>query len=381
MKLNIVITCFDRPEHLEKLLESLTFQSYKFEVCNIHLFVDYSEKQNLIQKTINNFNNSCSNFNIYLRDTHFGLKKNVIFAIDQVFHSSGEDCLLLLEDDLILSKYAYQFINDSVRNFANNKEIFGISLYAQHKNPWNGYMIHYTNALPYVFYTLPSSLGSIIFKKNWNLFRQKLNNDLIYDEAVEIPKPLHNWQDSSSWKKQLSKYMVDKNFGYAYPKISYAAHLGSTGTHMLSKNNSHLNSTFPMRYLHFECRFSELEQFDIFFENKMDLRKILNLKDNCKLIVDFYGEKPILYNESYYLTSKKTKKIIRSFGFEFANPICNVLCNIDGDFFQLAKGCDVIGYQDNFELFYEANFTPVHKRSILKYLLKKFKDKLIFRKN
>ena len=119
-KAPIVIFSYNRLWNLKKLLESLK-KNYYYDQSKIYIFQDGYNKEmdkieiNKIKKTTKFLKDlSKSNKNIYLiiRNKKFGLSKNIIQGVTYVIKKYKK--VIVLEDDLILSKNFLNFISFAV---------------------------------------------------------------------------------------------------------------------------------------------------------------------------------------------------------------------------------------------------------------------------
>lgn len=111
MKIAVVLFAYNRPECLEKCLESINFPID-------FVFIDYSEKQNEVYDIIFPWVNKTGYELISLRPFHFGLANNIIEGINEVI-KRGYDAVIVIEDDLILDPEFYPWIVKQLKAFKN----------------------------------------------------------------------------------------------------------------------------------------------------------------------------------------------------------------------------------------------------------------------
>ncbi len=126
----IAIFCYNRPKHLQKLLESIkknkNYKKHKyFFFCDG--LKDKSSSKNInissqIKKIISLFN---VNKKIFYRKSNLGLSKNIIQGVTKVLKTYEK--VIVLEDDLQLDVNFLAFMNKSLTKFSSNKDLGSIT--------------------------------------------------------------------------------------------------------------------------------------------------------------------------------------------------------------------------------------------------------------
>lgn len=381
MKLTVVIPVYNRIEHIQGLLESILQQEYN-SPAELHIYIDYSEKQKEVENKILSIPLPYNmRILITTRSIQYGLKKNIIKSVTETFNESKCTNLILLEDDLYLSPYAFSYAQEMVNLTDFTQNIFGISLYYQHKNEWNSFALNLSNKTKLFKIQLPSSLGSVLHKSQWAAFLDTLDTDLSYTLNIDknkLPKQVNGWNDSSSWKKELVKHCLQKNLYYVYPKTSYCLHLGENGTHVKGQPNAKRNSNFCNYELNYVLSdISDGEQLDLFFEHLPDhFSSVISPEVAQNVTIDLYGEKDIKTLKKYVLTSKKSKNSILSFGLNMSNLALNIQPWNKGDFFNLCLSKDITSQNTRFKELFEAHYADGNRRNLFFYLIGEFSKKL-----
>ena len=128
----IVIFCFNRPNHVQKLLESL-IQNEEIVSSKLYVFIDGPRQTDDIEK-IDQTYQILKKYKCFFKETliikrkqNFGCKNNIISGITEIFENYER--VIVLEDDLTLSKYFLKFTNDALTEYADSKDIWHISGY------------------------------------------------------------------------------------------------------------------------------------------------------------------------------------------------------------------------------------------------------------
>lgn len=130
----IVIFVYARPEHTKKMFESL-IKNYHIKESDVYIFSDYQknekskEKVNQVRDYINNKldKNNFKKLTIYESNKNNGLANSVISGVTEIINKYGK--VIVLEDDLILSKNFIDYMNDALNYYEEQKKIWSISGY------------------------------------------------------------------------------------------------------------------------------------------------------------------------------------------------------------------------------------------------------------
>ena len=127
----LAIFAFNRPKYLEKCLKSLKLNKLSRQTIT-YFFIDYPK----LEKDFKNYHkvlNMVRETNIFKkkviiqRKYNYGLKKNILNGINYVLKKN--ETIIVLEDDLYLSKYFLDYMNKYLYFFKNSKNIASIHGY------------------------------------------------------------------------------------------------------------------------------------------------------------------------------------------------------------------------------------------------------------
>ena len=178
----VIIILYNRPLHTKKLLKSIA-QTKNYKKFKFYIFCDGPKNKEDIIKIekikilINNFKDKCRVENFF-RKKNVGLIKNVTHSINFVLKKNSK--AIILEDDLILNKFFFDFMNDALSKYKHNSKVFQISGYS--------YPVKSSNDFHY-FLPLTSCWGWGITSKNWKNFFKFMNNKrLVVNNYLKIKK-------------------------------------------------------------------------------------------------------------------------------------------------------------------------------------------------
>lgn len=234
----IAIAAFDRSRALHRLLESLERSKFVNPKPRLIISIEGGAPRDTID-TATGFARSSRIFDVKVieRKVRLGLKQHILTLGDL---STQYGSVLLLEDDLTVDPFAYEFAKACLNAYANEPSIAGHALYAPRLNEFarlpfeamgNGYDTYMMQ--------VPCSWGQAWSAAQWRRFRNWLDRKDRPDISLEVrlPESVRQWSDRS-WKKHFAHYMVSEKLWFSYPYQSLATnHADQGGTHLPKQVN------------------------------------------------------------------------------------------------------------------------------------------------
>lgn len=286
----IIVIAYNRPMSLKRLLDSICNAQYSEQ---FHLVVSIDKSD--IQEELIEIVRLCAwdkNFlTIIKHDKRLNLKKHVLFCGDFVYKFES---IVMLEDDIIVSKYFPEYVIQTLDLYGQEKEIAGISLYSPSVNvETNRPFIPFNNGKGVFLMQFPQSWGQCWNKRMWNDFKEwlQLQNDDIFN-SLDIPENVKKW-GKQSWLKYQVAYCVLMNKFYLYPYESLSSNCSEAGSH----NSFSFNSSYqvPLRSYSINLKkynIREMVRYDAFFENLSIISTLSFLNEiSSKICIDLYGYK------------------------------------------------------------------------------------------
>jgi len=353
----IVVAAYNRAASLSRLLASL---SNAFYTKNTKLIISIDKSNNDdVLEIASEFLWQHGEKEIIAHKKNLGLRKHILKCGDL---TNLYESVVILEDDLYVSPYFYQYASHAINYYQDEKSVAGVSLYS---NSFN-----HTAQLPFTplldghdiyFMQLAASWGQAWTRSQWGLFKAWYDQEPILIDIKDIPKNILEWPETS-WLKYFNAYLILKNKFFVFPRQSFTTNFSDTGTH--HKNISSLFQV-PLSYGNHSSSFSDFSSSSAKYDSYCEILPdcINTLTDNLSKInycLDIYGEKPINSLLEYVITSKPCKSYIKSYGLQLKPPELNVLENIKGTNIVLAKKSDIISNKEQdfasialkFEYFY-----------------------------
>lgn len=338
LNIPIIVVAFERPESLKRILKSLEKAIIRDRV-ELIISIDKSDNPEVSQ-IAEDFEWQFGEKIVINHTTNLGLREHIMQCGDLVKDYDG---VILLEDDLYVSPYFYEYSQRAVEYYKKDSRIAGISLFSHNFNE--------TQYLPFIpfpdnsdiyFMQLPSSWGQCWTRNQWNLFKRWYTSGEESFKQVEkrlVPQDVINWKDNS-WKKYFFYYVIDLNKFFVYPTLSLSTNFSDPGTHMVSKKQIF---QVPLQFDKIDYKFKTLDEsicvYDAFCEMLPDrLKKLSPDFLDYDLEIDLFGVKPLnRIHKEYLLSTKSTESPISHYGREMKPAELNVIEKIKGNEIFLGK--------------------------------------------
>lgn len=377
----IFIPAYKRVEALSRLLHSLNNASYPNGGVNLFISIDGDAADDVLGLA-SKFQFVGGTCHVIKREKNIGLREHLLWCGNQ---SQKYGSVIVLEDDLVVDPYFYQYAMAALTEYDEVGEVSGISLYAQRYNEYIGLPFEpmYNGTSAY-FMKVPCSWGQAWTKRQWSVFKEwygeggrgKVEN------CLALPSIIKGWPESS-WKKYYAAFLAETGRYVVYPYQSYTSNCaGYHGTHMKDRTNLY---QVPLGHSRRKCEVFNFPAFEVdalaydsFMEPEAGHTASFLGVPRESLEMDMYGYKPeeLVRRKTFVLTSRRTTEAIISYPLAYKPIEKNIEypCEKGGGVFCLAE-TDKVDYSvlpKYAELMdYETYFPLVTRRS-MPYILKKF---------
>ena len=170
MRTGLLIICFNRPIHTEKVFKSVVESNFDLDKIDIFISIDGPKNKNdnlkikKITKLADRYFKDLKNYYINSRKKNLGLKKNILFSIDNCF--KYVDNLIILEDDICINKNAIEITISLLNKFSKSKIIGNINLYNEKLTSKNC-ILHTINGTSYKIDESFTCWGWATWKDKW----------------------------------------------------------------------------------------------------------------------------------------------------------------------------------------------------------------------
>ncbi len=202
-KTSIIIFCYNRPRHIKKLLSTLR----KIKNRKFYFVCDGPKKNNEDIKKVSSVKKiiSLKKSKKYLLNKNVGVRKIFKLGLNWVF--KYEKKIIILEDDIIPSKFFFNFCDKLLVKYENNKkisQIAGCNINSKiTKNFKNSY-----------FFSKYSNIwGWATWKDRWQSYDNNFKKLNILVDSIYFKKLCNSNNEYKFWKKYFSIHFRKKNLG------------------------------------------------------------------------------------------------------------------------------------------------------------------------
>ena len=333
----VIVIAYNRDKSLARLLDSLGRAYYPKELSvPLIISIDKSDNEEVV-KIAEKYEWKHGEKSVILHKENLGLKSHVLLCGDI---SQDYEGIIVLEDDLFVSKGFYMYALEALRFTDNDGSVGGVSLYNHLLNvhvrePFCALDDGYDN----YYFKFASSWGQAYTKSQWQEFRSWYDkNKDIEIAGKDVPLNVASWSDKS-WLKYYIKYLIDTDKYFLYPRVSYTTNFGDAGTHAVDADNDlQVPLAGVRKFNQVSFCFSRLDEsmavYDAFFENTL-LKDIVNRETNgngnASVVIDLYGYRTECSDADYILTSAALPyKVIRSYGRNMRPVDANIFEEVEG---------------------------------------------------
>jgi hypothetical protein len=294
----IAIFVYKRLDYLKILIDSLKKNDLS-KYSNIFIFSD-GWKNDLdkddvlkVRKYISRIS-AFKKIDITLRKKNYGLSQNIISGIDFVLKENKK--IIVLEDDLKLSKYFLNFINDGLNIYEHEQKVASI-------NGWF-FPVPYSKNMPDNFFIRGADCwGWGTWKRAWDKFEPNGEKLLAAIKNKKLEK-LFNFNNSFYYTRMLQNQVDKKNDSWAirwyasvflkkmytlHPKVSLVQNIGTKNGENSKFDSLNLSSPITKK------KYKLIKKNKIISENKYFRKEIeiffnrnllYKIKEGIKLILN-----------------------------------------------------------------------------------------------
>lgn len=333
----IVVAAYDRPRSLSRLLSMLFAAEYPADSdVPLVISIDGGGVDEVVRIAYE-FDWPFGKKEVVLHSRNLGLREHILRCGDL---TEKFGAIIMLEDDLGVSKYFYQYAVQAYKRFSLDGDIVGVSLYKHLINVNSGARFEpLDNGLGYYLMQFPQSWGQVWWSRHWRDFRHWYDIEANRTKELDVPHYVDGWPESS-WLKHYVRYMIDQDKQFVYPMKSLSTNFSDSGTHVRQQDNTY---QVPLA----ECcpslgngEHRKVICYDAYFEiTDGSLEVLFSEIRGSDVIVDLYGVKDLRrYSDGQLvLTVRPCSEYIKSYGLRLKPREMNVLLELPGREIFLAR--------------------------------------------
>ncbi|MBK1856538.1 hypothetical protein JO972_16330 [Verrucomicrobiaceae bacterium 5K15] len=337
----IIVAAYNRDQSLTRLLKMLAGARYVTKDIPLVISIDGGGAE-AVKTVADSFEWKHGEKTVISHDHNLGLREHILRCGDL---SDKYGAVIVLEDDLGVSNFFYQYAEQALEMFGGCQDIAGVSLYKHLINVNCGSRFEpLDNGLGYYCMQFAQSWGQMWTRDQWRAFRNWYDVEDNLNKPLDIPRFVNSWPESS-WLKYFIRYVVDKNKYFVYPVKSQTTNFSDMGTHMAQLNNNIYQVPLAEYKLELSRDVStEVVHYDAYFEiTEKSLRSFSKDLPQDSLIIDLYGIRNL---ENYpasqlVLTTRSCDKRIKSWGFRYKPREMNIIQDLSGEMVSLCQNKDI----------------------------------------
>jgi len=348
----IVINAYNRPESLRRLLMSLQ-QAYIAEGTVLIFSLEHDAHDDVV-KQAETFHWQYGEKNIIQQQKKLGLVGHFLFCGDL---TTRYGTIIYLEDDLFVGHDFYKYAIATLAQYQNEERLAGFSLNAL----WfNGYL-----HLPFkplddgnscFFLQVPWYQGQIYTPAQWQHFKSWYNNYKGVNHELQMHTILKNYKLTDDWFPVKTQYLIETGKYYCFPRSAQCVNFGDAGTHFANSTNF-FQTELALRFDNnvFKPFDDCVAVYDSFFElSPLLLKKVAPHLKDIDLELDLNATKDLSKVKSeYVLTPVQPETYLKAYALEMRPQELNIIYDIEGKYFYLAKTNMVQGFAARKNSFYE----------------------------
>lgn len=285
MKVAVIAVGYNRPASMKRLLDSIIAAEYDGNELDLIISIDRGEKQAQIIDVAKSFEWKHGKKIIRAFEEKQGLRNHIIQCGD---FTKEYDAVVVLEDDLEVSKWFFNYVKQVVEFYENDEHIAGISLY-KHQSHLGVYRPFepLNNGYDVYLMQFAMSWGQCWTRRMWTGFKEWYieNEGKDLKQGNILPEYIAEW-NKQSWLKYYMRYIVEKDKYFVYPHFSLSTNFSEAGEHCVIPNNDYQVSLLQGRITYRLPRFEKAVRYDVFFE-RMDIEVFPEM--GAKVLLDLYG--------------------------------------------------------------------------------------------
>lgn len=320
----LIITAYNRPEALERLLKSLLkIRLSDDEEIPLLISIDNGGTEE-VNKVANSFEWPYGKKIVNIHKEKLGLVRHFIWTGDQ---TKDYENIIFLEDDLLVSPEIINYTKQVIDFYENDSRVAAASLYNPIFNEATGTRFYQIQDGFDAYFLQQPYWGHVWMREKWGGFKKYLSS---YKENKEIlPPNIASWKES--FKKKFVQYLIETNKTVVTPRISLVTNSGTGGLH--SGDLYHYQSELMIERKTY--RFPNIEEskarYDSFEEIEADILKEYNPElSQYNFEVDINGLRNN-YTHDYVLTNRPSQNAIFTYSSYMKPTELSVILGIHSD--------------------------------------------------
>ena len=327
----IVAIGYNRPDCMQRLLNSLAAARYPYEDITLIVSIDRSDCYEKVEDVANGFDWRFGKKVIRTFPERQGLKNHIIQCGDL---TEEYDSVIVLEDDIYVAPDFYRYACAALDYYESEASVVGPALYAFQKNPYTKFSFFPVyNGYDNYFAQFVITWGQCWKKDVWRRFKAWLEtHGELPSFDPRLPKEVLSW--TRAWSKFFVSFMVENDLYYAVPYESLSTNFSEKGEHQ-SRDAYETAYQVPLSLAEKRYTFAPFEKgvkYDAFMERVFPAGKTISGVPAADILIDLYGTREKNTGKKYLITPKEYNfERVGSFGLRMHPIDLNVELEVPGD--------------------------------------------------
>lgn len=321
----IVAVGYNRPNAMQRLLNSILDADYDGQKVDLMISIDKGQRQDEIIKLAEDIVWPYGKKMIRAFSERQGLRPHIIQCGDLAFEYKA---VVVLEDDITVSKGFYSYVSQCVDFYGDDRHIGGISLYKHCINVGVGHFFEPEyNGFDCFMMQYAQSWGECWTTRMWTAFKAwYIENEETFfvDEnplLSKIPNNILEW-GNKSWMKYYMGYILQNDLYYIYPYHALSTNHSEAGQH---NSVAKCDYQVALAACNIEYRLPNFEQavkYDMFFE-RIDYE--IDKYSDKNVILDLYGNKKDFGGDILISSKPRQYKVLEQWKLKYRPHEVNCL--------------------------------------------------------
>lgn len=329
----IVVTAFDRPDALRRVLASL-------ERCRAPLVISIDGDGAPLRSV-----EMPRGARVIVQGERLGLKEHFFRAADL---AEEHGAIIVLEDDLWASPALLEYVDAALAAYAGEPDVAGLSLYSFCFNECGETPFAAIDDGHDAYFAQLAGWGLAFTREQWGRIRSWLAaRGGSASTSPLLPRAMNRWPEPT-WKRLLNLYLAEERKYLVVPRRGVVTNLAEPGVHV-SRAVTYLSAPVVWGSVAWRLpSFAESRcRYDSFLQLEPDsLRAWSRVPLPESLAVDLYSQRDAVDAE-WIITAGRWRAAERTFGLRLFPFEMNVIEGIAGERLALARREDTISDGDD----------------------------------
>lgn len=364
-KIAIVLIAYNRVNAFRNVLLSLKRLETSDFPTDLIISLEYGSDKAIIELA-NQMEWKLGKKRVVIHREKLGLRNHFIWAGNQTVEYNN---IIFLEDDLYVSPFLLDNVQQLIEFYKSDAKVAGISLYAPAICEFNATRFYPICDEGDAFFLQHPYWGNVWQREKWQDFIEWYKKGYVRNDKI-LPIYVRNWKDTS-FKVVYIQYLIETGKYIVYPRVSLVDNCDIAGIHNIQNNSRTFGTVMQMSLKKYTLL--SLEESDSVYDASFEISAEVLKRHNSILKeydfqVDLKGTQDNYYKD-YVLTYSDSRNSICSFREGCKPPENSILLGLTNGHIKLIPTEKIKGNKKNkiwFDDFLNNNMNG--NRYLLRYI-------------